>query len=190
MQIEINEQEIKEKFLSVIFGYKNELAKIITNYANANILNQIKVPYYGQMLQISQVSTISVPGPTEIIIKPFEKELIKEILKGITDSNLNLNAHSETNLIRIKFEPLTEEVRKETVKKIKKVTESNLVKLRNVRREEQNLIKKAQHVSESEKKINLEKIDKLFFHYQDILIASEKEKIDSALHFDSLKKNK
>ena len=88
-----------------------ELTKVRTGRANPDILNSIQIEYYGSMMPLNQVSTISVPEPRLITLQPFEKTLIPDIEKAIMDSNLGLTPNNNGNSVLIPIPPLSEERR-------------------------------------------------------------------------------
>ena len=92
-----------------------ELTKVRTGRANPDILNSIQIEYYGSMMPLNQVSTISVPEPRLITLQPFEKTLIPDIEKAIMDSNLGLTPNNNGNSVLIPIPPLSEERRKDLI---------------------------------------------------------------------------
>ena len=96
-----------------IAATERELVRIRTGKATPNLLDGIKVDHYTNMVPISQTSTISVPEPRMIVIQPWEKKMIPEIVKAIMKSDLGLNPSAEGNIIRLPIPPLNEDRRKE-----------------------------------------------------------------------------
>ncbi len=157
---------IEEKMKKSIESLKVEFANIRAGRANPNILNKIKVDYYGQPSPLQSVANISVPEPRVIMIQPWESSLIKEIEKAILISDLGLNPNTDGKVIRLTFPELTEERRKELVKDVKKKGESAKVAIRNIRRDGNDLIKKqSKEISEDESKGLEDKIQKLTDKY-------------------------
>lgn len=126
----------------------NEYANIRAGRANPNILNKIKVDYYGAPTPLQQVGNISVPEARTIVISPWEASLLKEIEKAIICSDLGLTPNNDGKSIILNFPELTEERRKELVKDIKKKGENAKVAIRNVRRDANDAMKKKNKDSE------------------------------------------
>ena len=130
-----------------------ELAKVRTGRANPDLLNAIQVEYYGSMMPLNQVSTISVPEPRLITLQPFEKTLIPIIEKGIMESNLGLTPSNNGNSVLVPIPALSEERRKDLIKYIHQLIEDGRVAVRNVRRDALHHIKdfgQKEHISEDE----------------------------------------
>ena len=141
----------------------NDLGAIRAGRANPNVLDKIKVDYYGTPTPIQQVGNITVPEARILQIAPWEKSLIKEIEKAIMASDVGITPTNDGSLIRLVFPELTEERRKELVKDIKKRGEENKVAIRNTRRDGNDALKKLAktEVSEDEIKELEEKLQKL-----------------------------
>jgi ribosome recycling factor len=130
-----------------------ELAKVRTGRANPDLLNAIQVEYYGSMMPLNQVSTISVPEPRLITLQPFEKTLIPIIEKAIMESNLGLTPGNNGNSVLVPIPALSEERRKDLIKYIHQLIEDGRVAVRNVRRDALHHIKdfgQKEHISEDE----------------------------------------
>ena len=130
-----------------------ELTKIRTGRANPDLLNSIQIEYYGSMMPLNQVATISVPEPRLITLQPFEKSLIADIEKAIMDSNLGLTPNNNGNSILIPIPPLSEERRKDLIKHVHQLIEDGRIAIRNVRRDTLHHLKeygKKEHISEDE----------------------------------------
>jgi ribosome recycling factor len=128
------------------------------------MFDDIQVEYYGVMTPITQVGQISVPEPTQIVIKPYDRSLVKLIEKAIQVANLGINPNNEGEQLRIVFPPLTKERRIELTKKVKKYGEEAKVSIRNIRREGNDAIKKlekASDISEDDSKGYQEDIQEL-----------------------------
>jgi ribosome recycling factor len=127
--------EAEEKMGKAISHLERELVKIRAGKANPQMLDSVKVDYYGTMTPLSQVSNINTPDPRSIIIQPWEKTMLAPIEKAIMAANLGFNPQNDGTIIRVMVPPLTEERRRELVKKAKSEAESTKVSIRNVRRE-------------------------------------------------------
>lgn len=125
--------------------YKNllsEFGTIRAGRANPNVLNKIKVDYYGTPTPLQQVGNITVPEPRVLQIQPWEMSMVKPIEKAILTSDLGINPSNDGKIIRLIFPELTEERRKDLVKDIKKKGEAAKVAVRNIRRDANDHLKK------------------------------------------------
>lgn len=137
-------QELETTMTKAIDSLKYQLTKIRTGRASASVLDNVKVDYYGTPTPIGQVGQVSTPEARLLQIQPFDKNLISEIEKSIMGANLGLTPSNDGNLIRIPFPALTEERRIEQVKDIKKYGEDAKVAIRNLRRDQNEAVKKAE----------------------------------------------
>lgn len=119
---------------------RRELAKVRTGRANADILDSVRVDYYGTSTPLRQMATISVPEPRLIVIKPFDRSTISAIEKAIQTGDLGLNPMNDGELIRIPMPPLTEERRREFVKLARKIGEETKVVIRKARHDAKDMI--------------------------------------------------
>ena len=119
------------------------LARVRAGKANVKILDGILVEYYGSMVPLTQVGTVSVPDAKSIVITPWEKGIIKEIERAIINSPLGITPENNGELIRLGIPPLTEDRRRELVKQVKADAENAKVSIRNARRDSNDLIKKS-----------------------------------------------
>ncbi len=114
---------------------KRELAKLRAGRANTNLLEGIRVDYYGTMTPLAQMANVAVPEPRLITVKPWDKTQIKAVEKALRESDLGLNPQTDGDLIRLPLPPLTEERRKEFVKIARKYGEECKVTIRKARHE-------------------------------------------------------
>jgi ribosome recycling factor len=121
-----------------------ELAGIRTGKASATILDGIKIDYYGTPTPLKQVASIAAPDPKMLVIQPWEKNVIPEIVKAIQKADLGLNPVGEAGTIRLPIPPLSEERRHDMVKLVKKFGEDAKVAVRNIRRDAVDTLKKGQ----------------------------------------------
>ena len=119
------------------------LARVRAGKANVKILDGILVEYYGSMVPLTQVGTVSVPDAKSIVITPWEKGIIKEIERAIINSPLGITPENNGELIRLGIPPLTEDRRRELVKQVKADAETAKVSVRNTRRDTNDAIKKS-----------------------------------------------
>ena len=160
--------QYEEKMTKTVENLEGEYATIRAGRANPNILNKIKVEYYGVPTPMQQLANITVPEARTLMIAPWEPSLVKAIEKAILNSDLGLTPNNDGKNIILNFPELTEERRKEIVKDIKKKGENAKVAIRNVRRDANDAIKKmekAGDISEDELKTNEDKIKKMTDKY-------------------------
>ena len=134
--------EIESKMKKTAEVLKTQLASVRAGRANAAVLDQITVDYYGVPTPIQQVASISVPDPRSLMIQPWDASVLKGIEKAILASDLGINPSNDGKLIRLVFPELTEERRKELVKIVRKKAEEAKVAIRAIRREANETIKK------------------------------------------------
>jgi len=144
-----------------------ELSKIRAGRASTTMLDGIMVEYYGIPTPLSQVSSISTPDARTISIKPFERKLIGDLERAIINSNLGLSPANDGEVIRLNIPPLTEERRRDLVKRVKNEIEVARVNIRKVRQEANEELKKIQKDggSEDEVKKAEERVQKLTDSY-------------------------
>ncbi len=171
----------EEKMKKVIEAFQKELQTVKTGRANPAILNRVKVSYYGSEMPLNQLASISVPEATILMIKPYDKSLLKDIEKAILAADLNLTPQSDGTVVRIIFPPLTENTRKDLVKNVKTQGENMKVGIRNARRDINDELKSYEKeglISEDELKDYIDQSQKLTDKY--ILeidsLVKEKEK--------------
>ena len=140
--------EAKEKMGKCIESYKNSLSTLRTGRASPAMLNGIEVDYYGSPTPINQISSITVPEPRQLLIKPYDRNDVKNIVAAISASDLGLNPINEGTQVRLLIPVLTEDRRKEIVKQARKYAEEAKVAVRNVRRDYMDVIKEDDSYSE------------------------------------------
>lgn len=118
-----------------------ELTKIRAGRANPAMLEGVMVDYYGSMTPLSNVSNVNSPDPRSLRVQPWEKKMLEPISQAIVAANLGLNPQNNGEVIMINIPPLTEERRKELVKRAKSVAEDAKVGIRNHRKEANDMIK-------------------------------------------------
>ncbi|HBC47202.1 MAG TPA: ribosome recycling factor [candidate division Zixibacteria bacterium] len=137
-------QDAENRMNKTLEALLRELSGIRTGKATTNILDAIKVDYYGTLTPLKQVASVSAPDPKMLVVQPWEKNMIPEVVKAIQKADLGLNPISEGGLIRLPIPPLNEERRREMVKLVKKFGEEARVAVRNVRRDSIEALKKAE----------------------------------------------
>ncbi|MDX8383246.1 MAG: ribosome recycling factor [Ghiorsea sp.] len=135
-------KDLKERMSKTIGALKSELATIRTGRANAALLDQIRVSYYGSDVPVSQIGSISVPEPRMLLISPWEKAALKDLEKALLASDLGLTPSNDGEVIRLILPELTEDRRKEFVKQARSMSEKSKVSIRNMRRDANEAVKK------------------------------------------------
>jgi ribosome recycling factor len=135
-------QKLRDESERTLEAIRHEFAHIRTGRATTQLLDGIRVDYYGSSVPLNQVANVNVPEPRLITIQPWEKNMVGEITKAIQKSELGLNPSSDGNLIRLPIPTLTEERRRDLVKVVKKMAEEGKVSLRNHRRDANEALKK------------------------------------------------
>ena len=141
-------KEFESKMKKTCEALTAQLATIRAGRANAAVLDQIQVDYYGVPTPIQQVASIATPDPRSLLIQPWDNKLLKGIEKAILSSELGINPQNDGRCIRLVFPPLTEERRRDLVKQTKKYSEESKVAIRNIRRDAIEKFKKQQKASE------------------------------------------
>lgn len=137
-------KDAKENMEKVIEALKKNLATIRTGRASPGMLDGVRVDYYGSPTPLNQVANVSVQDARLLLIKPFEKKIIKDIERAIVEANLGFNPSSDGEFVRVPMPPLSTERRKEYVKLAKTKCEDAKVAIRNVRRDANELLKETQ----------------------------------------------
>ncbi len=168
--------EMEEKMEKALDSLYYEMARVRTGRANPAMLEGIRVDYYGAPTPINQVANISTPEANQLLIKPYDKSVVKEVEKAILAANLGVTPNNEGEQVRIVMPKLNEERRKELVKQVKKFAEEARVKIRNARREANDKIKKMEKASD------ITEDDSIGFQ-EDVQKMTDKyvEKVDKAL---------
>ncbi len=161
-----------------------ELSKIRAGKASTSMLEGIMIDYYGMPTSLTGASSITTPDARTIAIKPFEKGIFGEIEKAIRNSNLGLNPMNDGELIRLSIPPLTEERRRDLVKRVKQEIEVAKINVRNARQDGNNSIKKLKGdgVSEDAIKSSEDRIQKItdgFISKIDSIFADKEKDIMS-----------
>ncbi len=162
-----------DKALGVL---KNNLAGIRTGRATPGLLDSVKVTIYGSQTPLKQLASVGAPEPQQLVIRPFDSSTIKEIEKAIVASELGLNPQSDGRIIRINIPPLSTDVRKKLVARIKDLSEESRVSIRNVRRDSN----KAVDTAEKEKTISEDDRDKAKESIQELTKKFENSVTDLA----------
>ena len=160
-EIEANARSRMEKILSEL---QTEMNQFRTGRASVNLLDSVRVEYYGSPVPLNQVAQLHVPEASMITVTPWDTSLIREIEKGIRQADLGLNPSNDGKVVRVPVPPLTEERRRELAKKLSHFAEERRVALRNIRRDANDQLKrltKDKAISEDEERQAHESIQKL-----------------------------
>jgi len=156
--------QTKDKMFKSFEALLHQYSKIRTGRASASVLDDVRINYYGQPTPVKQLCNISIPEPRTIVVQPWDKTTLGEIEKAILAANLGITPENDGNVIRLPFQPLTEEKRREIVKSLKKLAEETRVAIRNIRRDANEHAKKMEkdsQISEDEQKKLLKEIQDL-----------------------------
>jgi len=171
-----------EKMEKSVEALKLDLTKIRTGRASLSLLDGITVDAYGSAMPINQLATLTIPESRLIVVQPWDPQVLGGIEKAILKSDLGLTPVNDGKLIRINIPQLTEERRKEMVKRVKKIAEEYRVAIRNLRRESNDALKKRKEnkeISEDEMfklQDEVQKVtDKFVKNIDDIAAGKEKE---------------
>lgn len=146
--------ESEESMEKVTEHLKNELRSIRTGRASTALVEHVRVEYYGTPTDLKSIAALSVPEPTQIMIKPFSPGDLKAIEKAISDANLGLTPHSDGRAIRLQLPALSQDRRLQLVGQCKKFAEDAKVKIRNIRRDANRSVE----VAEKEKTITEDEV--------------------------------
>jgi ribosome recycling factor len=174
--------ETSQRMQKTLDTLKKDLSRIRTGRASPALLDGLTVDYYGSPMPINQVANISIPDARMVVVQPWEKSMLSPIEKAIQAAGLGLNPQSDGNMLRLPIPPLSEERRAELFKNCKRTGEENKVAIRNVRRDANEKLKKAEkdkEMTQDEGKKAGEEIQKLTDGFikkvDEILVAKEKE---------------
>ena len=135
MSTELILMDVEERMEKAVDVLKNQLGGIRTGRATPGLVDSIKVDVYGSPTPIKQIATIGAPEPQQIVIRPYDASTIKDIEKAIISSDLGLAPQSDGRMVRLNIPPLSTEVRKKMVARIKDLSEEAKVSIRNIRRD-------------------------------------------------------
>jgi ribosome recycling factor len=175
-EIESNAKQRMEKAISDL---QSAMASIRTGRASIHLLDTIRVDYYGTPTPLNQVANLHVPEPGMITVQPWDATLLGAIEKSIRTSDLGINPANDGKIIRLPIPPLTEERRKDLVKKLHGVAEDHRVAVRNIRRDSNEHIKKLskdKKISEDEDRRGHDETQKLTDVYMKKLDEAAKAK--------------
>lgn len=174
--------ELKSGYDQAVVSLRREAAKVRTGRANPNILEGLRVDYYGTPTPVMQISAVKVADARMITIQPYEKSMLNAIEKAIMTSDLGLNPSNDGTLIRLPVPALTGERRREFTKQVKEIGEKTKIAVRNQRREINDMLKSVQKdgdITEDELKKGLAKVqdltDEVTKKIDEVVAEKEKE---------------
>jgi ribosome recycling factor len=136
--------DVKDRMNKAVEHYRHEVSTIRTGRASANILDVVKVDYYGTPTPLNNIAHVTVPEGQLIVIQPFDPSSLEFIEKAIMSSDVGLTPNNDGSVIRLNIPTLTEERRKDLVKVVHKIIEEGRVAVRNIRRDANDLLKKSE----------------------------------------------
>lgn len=167
--------EVESQMEEAINAMEKRFGNVRAGRANPAILDAVMVSYYGVPTPLKQLATISIPEARQIMIKPFDKSCLGNIEKGIYESNVGLTPNNNGETIILNVPALTEETRREYVKQVKQMAEEGKIRLRNIRQDANNDIKKSE-LADDEKKGLEEEVQTFINKYNKIVEEKLKEK--------------
>jgi ribosome recycling factor len=172
-EIQMDAEERMEKAISVL---GDNLSGIRTGRATPGLVDSIRVEVYGSMQPLKQLASIGTPEPQQIVIRPYDAGTIKEIEKAIVAGDLGLNPQNDGRMIRLNVPPLSTEVRKKMVSRIKELAEDAKISIRNIRRD----ANKAADSAEKAKEVSEDDRDKIKEEIQELTKKFESQATDMA----------
>ena len=135
-------EQAKTKMQAAIEHFKQELKSLRTGRANPSVLDHVTVEVYGSMMRLKELANITAPEARMLLVTPFDPQTAGAISKGIEKANLNLQPILDGHIVRISVPPMDESARKEMVKQGRKKAEESKVGLREIRRKQNELVRK------------------------------------------------
>jgi len=157
MDLDEIQLDCEEKMDKAVEYLRGELRGVRTGRASPALVEYVKVDYYGSPTDLRQLAQVSVPEPSQLLIKPHDPSSVNQLIKGIQASGLGLNPVAEGKAVRVSIPPLSTERRRDLVNSVHKMGEQQKVAVRNARRDankhiDQLLKDKSQHISEDDAK--------------------------------------
>ena len=172
-EVLMDSEERMEKAISVL---KHALSGIRTGRATPGLVDSVRVEAYGSQSPLKQLASIGAPEPNQLVIRPYDAATIKDIEKAIVASDLGLNPQNDGKIIRINIPPLSTDVRKKMVARIKELAEEAKIAIRAIRRDANKLIETA----EKDKEISEDDRDRLKDEVQELTKKYEGEATEAA----------
>ena len=180
----LDTEERMEKAISVL---KHSLTGIRTGRANPGLVDSLRVEVYGSAVPIKQLASVGAPEATQIVIRPYDPGTLKDIEKAVVSSGLGFNPQNDGRLIRINIPPLSAEVRRKMVTRVKELAEEAKIAIRNVRRDGNkaaDLAEKDKELSEDERDNAKEQIQTLTKQYEEKVVDVARAKEAEVLEDD------
>ena len=158
----------KERMEKTVLHYQSEISTIRTGRASTNLLDAIKVDFYGTLSPLKNIALVSAPDASLITIQPYDPNALEAIEKAISASDIDLTPNNDGSIIRLSIPPLTEERRMDLVKVVHKIVEEGRISIRNIRRDLNDQLKaleKNHELSEDNLKIELDNTQDLTDEY-------------------------
>ena len=181
-EVDMIELDADERMAKSVDSVRVSLGSVRTGRASASILDRVKLDYYGVETPLNQMAGISVPSAQQLSVDPYDRSMLGDIEKAITEADLGLTPNNDGSIIRINIPALTEDRRKEMLKQCKAFGEEGKVAIRNIRRDGVDSIKKLEKngdIGEDEMKDGLDNMqkmtDKRVKEISDVVAAKEKE---------------
>ena len=172
---------VEAKMNKAMENLESNLRTIRTGRANANMLERVSVEYYGSPTQINQISSIQVVEGRQLVVKPYDRSILKDMDHAISAANLGLVPQNDGDVIRINVPALTEDRRKDLAKEAHKYGEECKIAVRNIRRDGNDMAKKDKELTEDMRKDAQEKIQKMTDRFVKQIDAMVKEKSDEIM---------
>jgi len=180
----LDTEERMEKAISVL---KHSLTGIRTGRANPGLVDSLRVEVYGSAVPIKQLASVGAPEATQIVIRPYDPGTLKDIEKAVISSGLGFNPQNDGRLIRINIPPLSAEVRRKMVTRVKELAEESKIAIRNVRRDGNkaaDLAEKDKELSEDERDNTKEQIQVLTKQYEEKVVGLAEAKETDVMEED------
>lgn len=175
-------RQTEERMQKTVEATRREFGSVRTSRASTTLVEHIKINYYGALVPLGQIATISIPAPKLIVIQTWDQSILPEVEKEILKSNLGITPLNDGKVIRLSIPPLSRERREELLKIIKKMAEGGRVAIRSIRHEANEEIKKLEKdklIGEDDRFQNQGEVQKLTDKYikqiDEILREKEKE---------------
>jgi len=161
--------DVEERMEKAIAVLKSALAGIRTGRANPGLVDSLRVEAYGSQMPIKQLAAVAVPEPNQIVIRPYDPGTIKDIEKAILASDLGFTPQSDGRVVRLNIPPLSTEVRRKMVARVRELAEETRIAIRNIRRDGNKMAdqaEKAKTISEDQRDDLKEEIQDLTKKYE------------------------
>ncbi|MCR9192630.1 MAG: ribosome recycling factor [Gammaproteobacteria bacterium] len=174
--------DAEKKMKKAVESLQHEMSKVRTGRASAGLLDHVQVDYYGSLMPINQLASVSLSDSRTLLVSPFDKTMAAAIEKAILTSDLGLNPASTGGAIRVPMPPLTEERRKDLIKVVRAEAEQGRVTIRTIRRDANQQLKELKSISEDDERRANDVIQKLTDKYSaeadGVLAQKEKDLLE------------